>query len=107
MYAIPPRLHGCFGTGGYTTTSLMGQVGPFARTSTTVRGMTEHPNLPMGMFGTFWALVLVAAMIFLWRRDPSAPCGQPGLMAGFSSNISAKSPVYCRRWDCRRHSASR
>jgi hypothetical protein len=68
MHAIRTlRLHGRFGTGGYTTTSIMGQLGPFARTSVTVRGSSEHPNVPTGVFVVFWVAVLVVAVTFLWR----------------------------------------
>jgi hypothetical protein len=62
------RLKGRFSNGGFTTSSLVSSGGgPFGGTNMTVRGSSDHPDLPAGVLFAFWVTVFVAGVMFLWR----------------------------------------
>jgi hypothetical protein len=62
------RVRGRFSNGGFSSSSLVGSTGgPFGATNVTVRGSSEHPDLPGGAVFVLWVTLYVACAVFLWR----------------------------------------
>jgi len=69
MHAVRTlRTHGRFTTGGYTSSTSFGGAGrAFSTVGGSAFSTTQHPNVPQGVFFTFWVAVFVACVAFLWR----------------------------------------